>query len=192
MRRVTAHLFHSLDGVVSTPHLWQFDSFDPGCGLEMARALGTTDAMVLGRTAYDEWADFWPTQPDEHPFASFVNPLPKCVASRTLTEPLRWANSQLLQGELCAAVEELRVGEGGDITVVGISVVRQLFLAGLIDALTLTTHPVVAGSGTRLWEALDAPLRLTLLDSTITEKGNAILTYGPRADTETPTAEPGK
>jgi len=180
MRRITAHLFHSLDGIVSSPNLWQFDAFDTGCGEAMGAALATTDAMILGRTAYQEWADYWPTHGDADPFGAFVNPLRKYVASRTLTEPLAWHNSTLLQGELTDAVRALRDTDGGDITVVGISVIRQLFLAGLIDALTLTTHPVVAGSGTRLWEAADEPLRLTLLDSRITEKGNAVLTYGPR------------
>ncbi len=178
MRRITAHLFHSLDGVVESPNLWQFDQFDAGCGAAMAASLGRTDAMLLGRVAYSEWADFWPAHPDE-PFGQFANPLPKYVASRTLSGPLSWSNSTLVEGDLLHFVEGLRAGEGGDVTVVGISVIRQLFLAGLIDALTLTTHPVIAGSGRHLWQPEDGPTRLTLLDSSITEKGNTILTYGP-------------
>jgi dihydrofolate reductase len=184
VRRITAHLFHSLDGVVESPNLWQFDQFDGGCGAAMAQSLERTDAMLLGRVAYSEWADFWPAHPEE-PFGQFANPLEKFVASRTLTGPLSWENSTLIEGDLLDFVRDLRAGDGGDVTVVGISVIRQLFLAGLIDALTLTTHPVIAGAGRTLWEAGDGPTRLTLLDSSITEKGNAILTYGPRASDAT-------
>lgn len=179
MRRITAHLFHTLDGIVSSPNLWQFDQFDNGCGAAMASSLGSTTGMLLGRVAYTEWADHWPAHPDE-PFGQFANPLEKFVASRTLTEPLTWHNSTLIEGDLFEFVRTLREGEGGDVTVVGISVIRQLFLAGLIDALTLTTHPVIAGEGVRLFPDGTPTTRLSLLDSSITEKGNAILTYGLR------------
>lgn len=181
MRRVTAHLFHSLDGIVSAPHFFQFDSFDADLGAAMDRALAPVDTVVLGRVAYQEWAAYWPANPGDE-FGDFINPVRKLVASRTLTGPLEWQNSSLIEGDLLDTVRALRAEDGGDVTVVGISVIRQLFLAGLVDALTLTTHPVVAGSGTRLFESAEAPLRLTLLESQATQKGNVMSTYGVRTD----------
>ena len=79
------------------------------------------------------------------------------------------------------ATTALKASEGRDISVCGsISVVRQMVLAGLMDELTLITHPVIAGSGRHLFD--DAPqTRLALVDVQKTEKGNALLTYGPRA-----------
>ena len=184
MRTVTAHLFHSVDGVVSSPNLWQFDQFDDELGQAMTAAIARVGTVLLGRVSYEEWASYWPNAGDDDPFAAFINPVEKLVASRTLTGDLAWQNSRLLQGDLLAEVAALRAEDGGaDIAVNGsISVVRQLLFAGLLDALTLTTHPVVAGSGRRLFEPGDPLTRLTLLESSTTSKGNTITTYGLRRE----------
>ncbi len=78
-------------------------------------------------------------------------------------------------------VEQLKRRDGGDIAVQGsISVVRQLLVAGVLDRLTLTVHPVFAGAGTRLFGG-DGPLtRVTLLENRTTAKGNVVSVYGPR------------
>lgn len=175
MRRVTAHLFASVDGVVEDPHLWQFDSFDAGTGRAMDKALSTSDAMVMGRVLYDQWSGYWPTATDE--FGQFINPAAKYVASRTLSGPLTWTNSELIEGDLIDFVRALKQTDGADITLGGISVIRQLFLAGLVDALSFTVHPVLVGAGRRLLEPGDAPTRMELIDSTTTEKGNLLLSY---------------
>jgi len=181
MRKVTAHLFHSVDGVVEAPNLWQFDQFDDELGAAMADSIAAVGTVLLGRVSYEEWASYWPNAEADDGFASFINPVEKLVVSRTLTGHLEWENSRLLGGELLASVAELRDGVGDDIAVNGsISVVRQLLFAGLLDALTLTTHPVVAGSGRRLFEPGDPQTRLTLLASSTTSKGNTIATYGLR------------
>ena len=180
MRNVVAHLFSSLDGVVSSPHLFQFDSFGAEEGEAMARALANVDEAVMGRVIYTEWADYWP-QHDED-FGLVINPMRKHVASRSLSGELDWTNSELIPGDLLEFVRELKAGEGGEITVCGISIVRQLLAADLLDALTLTIHPVLAGQGQRLFEGESEPLRLELIDSQITAVGNAILTYRRRAE----------
>ena len=72
-------------------------------------------------------------------------------------------------------------GEGGEISVNGISVIRQLLDAGLLDTLTLTVHPVLVGQGRRLFDELAEPFRLDLVDSQITSVGNAMLTYAKHA-----------
>lgn len=184
-RRLTAHFFSSIDGVVSNPFQFQYDSFDAGVGAAMDSAIGAVDDVILGRVTYSEWAGYWPTQaPDEDAsFANFINPVRKHVASRTLTPgDLAWNNSTLIDGDLLDFVRALKETEGRDITVTGsITVTRQLLAAGLVDALMLTVHPAVAGAGVHLFDETFPATRYTLLEATITEKGNALLTYGPRA-----------
>jgi dihydrofolate reductase len=181
MRKVTAGLFYSLDGVVEAPNLWQFDSFDDEVGAAMVDMLARIDTVLLGRVGYQEWAGYWPSAPADDPFAQFINPVQKFVASRTLTGGLEWKNSQLMDMDLEDFVRALKETDGGDISIcASISLVRQLLFAGLLDELTLTMHPVVAGKGRHLFTPEDPTTRLTLQDSTITSKGNAILRYALR------------
>ena len=181
MRKVTAGLFHSVDGVVESPNLWQFDSFDEELGAEMTAMIDRVDTALLGRIGYEQWSGYWPNASADDPFAAFINPVEKFVASRTLSGQLGWQNSRLIEGDVDDFVRSLREGDGGEIAVVGgISLVRHLMFAGLIDSLTLMTHPVIAGSGRHLFEAGDPVTRLELQDSRITSKGNALLTYGLR------------
>lgn len=172
----------SVDGVVESPHLWQFDSFDDELGAGMEQMIQTARTVLLGRTTYQEWSGYWPNASVDEDFAVFINGVEKLVASRTLTGELDWHNARLLDGELEERVGRLRESEGGDIAVCGsISLVRRLLFAGLLDSLTLMVHPVVAGRGRRLFEAGDPTTRLTLEASTTTSKGNAILSYSRRA-----------
>jgi dihydrofolate reductase len=182
VRSLTAGLFASVDGVVEAPNQWQFDAFDERVGAAMSDMMSRVDTVLLGRVGYQEWSGYWPTVSDD-PFAAFINPIPKFVASRTLTGPLEWQNSQLIEGDLADFVRRLKSGDGGDIAIGGgISLVRQLLFAELLDALTLVVHPVVAGAGRHLFEPTDPTTRLKLVDGETTPAGNAILTYTTRRD----------
>lgn len=180
MRKVTAGLFAAIDGVAEAPDVWQFDRFDDELGALMGGMLAQTDTVLLGRLGYEEWSQYWPTAPTDDPFGSFINPVEKFVASTTLRGDLDW-NATLIEGDLLDFVRELKQGEGGDIAVnAGLSLTRQLFLGGLLDELTLVIHPVIAGSGRRLFESTDAPVRLELVRSSTTSKGNIVVTYALR------------
>ncbi len=173
----------SLDGVVESPNLWQFDSFDEELGVEMTAMMSRVDTVLLGRVGYEEWAGYWPGTENDDPFGAFINAVQKFVASRTLTGDLAWQNSTLVTGDLTEFVTDLKRTEGGEISLIGgISLVRQLLFAGLLDSLSLMTHPVVAGGGRHLFEPTDPVTRLTLQSSVMTSNGNALLTYGPRRD----------
>ena len=183
MRKLTAGLFMSLDGVVESPNLWQFDSFDEELGVEMTAMIDRVDTVLLGRVGYEQWASYWPSAEQDDPFGAFINPVPKFVASRTLAGELAWQNSSLITGDLEEFVTDLKNTAGGEISLVGgISLVRQLLFAGLLDSLTVMTHPVVAGAGRHLFEPTDPLTRLTLQKSLMTSKGNALLTYALRTD----------
>ncbi|MET1087281.1 MAG: dihydrofolate reductase family protein [Arthrobacter sp.] len=183
MRKVTAGLFHSVDGVVSDPYKFQFDSFDEELGVGLTRMMETVDTVLLGRVSYQEWAAYWPNASVDQDFAGFINPVEKFVASRSLKEPLEWQNSHLMDAPLEEFVGSLKERDGGEIAVCGsISVTRQLFFSGLLDSLTLMTHPVIAGSGRRLFEDGDPTARLDLQDQYRTSKGNVVSVYSRRAE----------
>lgn len=131
---------------------------------------------MIGRKLWQEWSEYWPPAGDDDPFAAFINPAPKHVVTSTLDDEPGW-NSTVIGGDPVAYVEELKAGEGGDIVVAGgVETVSTLFLAGVIDRLTLTVHPVVA-QGRRLFDDSVPVTRLKLVDHKISSVGNAILTY---------------
>ena len=182
MRKVTAGLFYSLDGVVESPNLWQFDSFDAEMGEELGAVISRVDTVLLGRVGYQEWSGYWPNAGTDDPFGAFINPVKKFVASRTLTGDLEW-NSKLMDAPLTEFVTALKQTEGGEISVMAsISLVRQLLFAGLLDSLTVMMHPVIAGQGRHLFEPTDPVTRLTLQNSRVTSAGNTILSYGLRSE----------
>jgi dihydrofolate reductase len=179
MRKVTAGLFISLDGVVESPDQWQF-AFDDEMGAAMARMLAEQDAVLLGRVTYAEWAGYWPTATDE-PFASWINRTPKYVVSTTLDSVDEWPNSTLVKGSVADFVADLRQRDGGTIGTAGSpTLVRSLLDEELVDELTLLVHPVVAGGGRKRLFAADAGLtRLELTGSQPTSSGVIIATYRP-------------
>jgi len=182
MRKIIAGLFHSLDGVVEAPHTFQFDSFDDDLGAMLTTIQESTDTVLMGRVGWSEWAGYWPNATQDGDFASFINTVPKYVASETLKPAdLVWSNSHLIDGDFLDFVRDLKTQPGRDIAAMGgISLVRQLLFAGLMDELNLITHPVVAGVGRHLFEPGDPTTRLALVRSTTTAKGNVVQTYRKR------------
>ncbi|GAA3342763.1 dihydrofolate reductase family protein [Curtobacterium pusillum] len=173
MRKVTAGLFTSVDGVVQDPYEFQYDSFDDELGAGMGAFMARTDTVLLGKNSYLEW----PAHPED-PFGQWINPIEKYVASTTLGDDLAWENSTRVPGDLDDFVRGLKQRDGADIAVCGsISVVRHLLFAGLLDELQLMVHPAIAGSGRKLFEPTDPATRLRLVDSTVTSKGNVVSTY---------------
>lgn len=183
MRKVTAGLFHSVDGVVEAPDKWQFDQFDAELGAVLGRTLSVTDTVLMGRVGFEAWTKDFGEGPGDEFFSPFINNVPKFVASRTLKGKLGWQNATLIEGDLLDFVRDLKAKPGGEIAAMGgISLVRQLLFAGLLDELTLITHPVVAGEGRRhLFEPGDPVTRLTLIGGVTTSSGNIVQTYSLRA-----------
>ncbi|UXN74457.1 dihydrofolate reductase family protein [Devosia sp. A8/3-2] len=110
MRKLTAGLFHSVDGVVEAPDLWQFDAFDAELGQMLGSVMAKVDTVLLGRVGYEEWAGYWPNAGQDMDFAGFINGVPKHVASRTLSGQLDWTNASLIEGDLFDFVRASRRG----------------------------------------------------------------------------------
>ncbi len=182
--RIVVTEFVSLDGVMESPEKWHFPYFDEEMGQEIGAAMGQTDAMLMGRVNYEEWADFWPQQdPEENPAAGHMNGVRKYVVSTTLKEPLGWDNSTLIKENVAEEIARLKKGEGGDISISGSgTLVRSLLRDGLIDELRLMVHPVVVGSGKRLFEEGGDQIALALVDLRTFSTGVVYLTYRPAQD----------
>lgn len=179
MRKVTAGLFSSVDGVVEAPNEWQ-PAFDDEMGAALSRMLEEQDAVLLGRVTFTEWAGYWPNSTDE-PFASYINSTQKYVASTTLGSVAQWQNSTLIKGPVADFLAELRQQDGGTIGTAGSpSLVRSLIEQGLLDELILMISPVVAGGGRkRLFPADAAFTRFELAHAQPTSSGALIATYRP-------------
>ncbi|MEJ2559368.1 MAG: dihydrofolate reductase family protein [Anaerolineae bacterium] len=180
MRKVVASLFISLDGVVESPNQWQFELDDDTAASIIAELEGN-DTILLGRVTYEEWFPYWPTSTDE-PFATHINNTPKLVASTTLdkVEWGHWDKISLIKGNLEEEIAKLKLQLGKDIGIGGSpTLVRSLLQSDLLDTLRLYVHPVVAGSGKRLFKDGDDLKQLKLVDSKATSSGCVILTYEP-------------
>ena len=181
MRKVNAGLFITLDGVTESPDKWQFDNFDDDMMAALEAHIDAEDTILLGRVTYQDWTPFWPTSTNE-PYASHINNTPKYVVSTTLdtVEWGTWGNISLLKGNLAEAIARLRQQPGRNIGVSGSpTLVRSMLQADLLDELTLMIHPVVAGSGKRLFGEADELKRLRLVDTKTTKSGASVLTYQP-------------
>jgi dihydrofolate reductase len=183
MRKLIAGLFYSIDGVAEAPNQFQFDSFDDELGAAMGGIMEEVDTVVMGRVGYSEWAGYWPNAPQDQDFGGFINNVPKFVASKTLSAPLAWNNSNLIEGDFDAFLRDLKSQPGGTISLMaGMTLVRQTLLSGLLDELHLIVHPVISGKGRHLFLPDGPTTRLTLKNGQTTSKGNLILTYAKRAD----------
>jgi dihydrofolate reductase len=197
MRKVVVNEFMSLDGVAQAPGGADEDtsgSFAHGgwhmryMEDEVAQkwVLGSiveAGGFVLGRRTYEIFAAYWPSAPEEEQvIAEPLNGKPKYVASTTLTEPLEWQNSTLIEGDLAAAVAALKQESGGDLHVIGSTeLVRTLIEHDLVDEFRLMIDPVMLGGGKRIFRD-DGSLRpLRLIDGQVTSTGAFLGTYAPAA-----------
>jgi dihydrofolate reductase len=181
MRKVVASEFVSLDGVVESPDKWHFPYFNDQMGDAIGAAMATSDAMLMGRVLYEEWVAFWPKQdPDENPVAARMNGVRKYVVSRTLEEPLAWQNSTLIGDNVAEEISRLKEQPGKDISISGSpTLVRSLLEEDLLDELRLMVHPIIVGSGKRLFEEGGDQKALQLVDSKTFSTGVLYLTYQP-------------
>lgn len=144
----------------------------------MAKGIEQGGTMLFGRRTYEQFASYWPHQPDDNPYAAVLNSRQKYVVSTTLGDPLPWANSTRL--ESVEAVAALKEQPGGDMVVLGSGDLSQsLMRHGLVDEYVLSIHPVVLGSGRRLFPEGSPFGKLRLVDSVTTTTGVVIATYRP-------------
>jgi dihydrofolate reductase len=139
--------------------------------------MGPSWSLLLGRTTYERFADFWPRQAP-NPFTEALTQARKYVASTTLREPLPWASSEILKGDIPQAVAALRDQPDGNLVIFGSGIlVRSLMRRDLIDEFVLQVHPLVLGSGRRLFPDAGPLAAFRLAGSVTTTTGVIIATY---------------
>jgi dihydrofolate reductase len=191
-RKLVVSEFLSLDGVMQAPGQpdedteggfkhggWIQAYFDDQFGDTVTRTIASADALLLGRRTYDIFAGYWPQSKEE--MARPLNAMTKHVVSRT-RQAVEWQNSVLIKGDLAPEVVRLKQEPGKNILVFGSGqLVQALLRHDLVDELQVLMHPVILGSGRRLFrDPLDRK-NLVLAESHTTPKGVLILNYRPGA-----------
>jgi dihydrofolate reductase len=176
MREIVAGLAITLDGVVDSPS-GNWMRFGEEMWDIIRAGIAESDAILLGRRTYLEFAELWPGQSRDTPMAAYMNDTPKYVASRTL-ETVAWSGAQLITGDLHEALRELKRRPGKNIQVPGSpKLVRSLLVDGLLDELSLMVHPVVLGRGAKLFDEASARVDLELVASRTLGNGVVSVTY---------------
>jgi len=192
MRKVVVTNNLTLDGVMQAPGRpdedvrsgfdrggWALRYNDPVMGRVMGEGMAQAGALLLGRRTYEDFASVWPNRTD-NPFTEVLDATQKYVASTTLAEPLPWKNSTLLKGDAADAVADLKQQPGPDLTILGSGeLIQSLRRRNLIDEYVLLIHPLVLGSGRRLFPDGSPPADLRLAGSVTTTTGVMIATYQP-------------
>lgn len=192
MRKLVVVEFLTLDGVMQglgSPDEDREGGFEHGgwgapygdevLGAVAAAGMPKTDAYLFGRKTYEKMAAHWPNQPADDPIAASLNATPKYVVSRTLRRT-DWDSSSVLNGDVPQTVKDLKQRPGQNITVLGSGVLVQTLIEhDLVDEYQLFVHPIVLGTGKRLFRTYDQVRRLQLVDSQATTTGVLLLTYQP-------------
>ena len=188
MSKVVVFMNLTLDGVMQAPARPDEDrrgGFEHGgwatpyAAMEQAgESTPKFGALLLGRRTYEDFYAVWPKRKD-NPISARLDTMQKYVASRTLSEPLAWSNCTLLKGDAEEAVARLKQEPGKDLVVMGSGELIQSLMRGkLIDEYVLLIHPLVLGSGRRLFTDGDA-FALRLVGTKTTTNGVVIATYQP-------------
>ncbi|HEV7482473.1 MAG TPA: dihydrofolate reductase family protein [Solirubrobacterales bacterium] len=158
---------------------WAARRSDPMLVEATGERMGQPDGgLLLGHRSYEDMLATWNEKGG--PFKEGLNATPKYVVSSSPTTQLEWPNSTLLHGDVPARVAELKEREGGNLAIMGSGrLIRSLLPRGLIDEYLLMIHPLLLGSGQRLFDRGDPFAELRLLSATATPTGVIVAAYRP-------------
>ena len=190
MRKLSVTNSVTLDGVMQAPGGpdedrrggfehggWAAPFNDSVMAQKRGEGMAKKSELLLGRRTYENFASYWPFQTD-NPFTEVLDNTQKYVVSRTLGVQLPWKNSTLLKGDAADAVATLKESEGPDLVILGSGdLITSLADRRLVDTYTLLIHPLVLGTGRRLFPDGAALAQFTLTDSVPTTTGVIIATY---------------
>ena len=182
--------FVTLDGVAQAPGGpdedreggfphggWQAPAADSESGRVMFEQAASMDALLLGRKTYEIFANYWPSAPQDIPFTSLLNGVPKYVASRTLAGPLAWQGSTLLANDLLESITAVKERHD-EVHVIGsLNLLQSLLRFGLVDRMNLWLYPLLLGSGKQVFAGGTVPTALRLTESVTYPSGTLHLTY---------------
>jgi len=189
VRKIIAGLFTTLDGVVEAPGSadttlpekrgWSEPYMNQEIATSILDSMQKSDALLLGRKTYQDFAAFWPSVPDEDPFGKIMNSIPKYVVSTTL-DKAEWNNSTLIKGNIAEEISKLKQQSGQSLNITGSgTLVRSLLEYNLLDELQLLICPVVLGTGKRLFQEGIDTKTLKLVETKPFSSGLVMLSYQP-------------
>lgn len=175
MRKIIVSTYVSLDGVIEAPEKWSLKFWNDEHAKYAHDQLFASDALLMGRKVYKDFAASWPSRRNE--FADRMNGLPKHVVSTTLEEA-EWNNSTIIKENVAEEVSRLKEQPGQDILMYGSAdLMHTLMEHDLIDEYRIWVHPVVLGSGKRLFRDESETKILRLVDTTTFSSGVVLLSY---------------
>jgi dihydrofolate reductase len=180
----------TLDGVMQSPGRadedtsegfrhggWAISDPDSGAAWsERMAAGGGLAGWLFGRRTYEDVLGYW-TQQSDSPFGAALTKAAKYVVSSTLTDP-SWPNTEVLSGPPAESVAELKNRVDGVLALMGSGqLIEAMLPQGLIDEFLLTIHPLVLGSGRRLFPEGSPLTRFECVDARRTDAGLLVATY---------------
>ncbi|MBZ0301619.1 MAG: dihydrofolate reductase family protein [Anaerolineae bacterium] len=180
MGKIIVSEFMSLDGVIEAPETWHFPYLSDEMGAYSAAQINGSDAFLMGRVTYDNFAGFWPTQThNEFGFADKLNNAPKFVVSTTLLKA-DWNHTTLINRNVVESITRLKQQVSGNIGITGsATLIQTLMQADLVDQYQLLIHPIVVGKGKRLFQEGIATLPLKLVETRTFPNGVVLLVHQP-------------
>ena len=189
MRKIIAAEFLTLDGVMEAPGSgdttlpgkrgWSEPFMSEEIGKFILEQMDASDALLLGRNTYQDFAVFWSAMPEDDPFAKKMNDQTKFVVSTSLKKA-EWKNSTLISGNVAEEISKLKQQPGKNISVVGSgTLVSSLMQLDLIDEIQIMLCPVVLGVGKRLFKESSDTKSLRLVEAKIFTSGMIVLSYQP-------------
>ena len=185
MRRIVVSEFLTLDGVMEDPGGaedfeyggWSLRFFNEEYLKFKYDELFSSGALLLGRVTYEIFAEAWPSRTHQEGFADCMNSMPKFVVSNSLNK-LRWKNSQLIKGDVVKQIQNLKQDNGKDILVAGSGqLVHTLMEHNLVDEFRLMIHPIVLGTGKRLFNDLNGMKTFKLWEARAFSSGIVVFVY---------------
>jgi dihydrofolate reductase len=179
MRKLVVTEYLTLDGVFEEPGHWSFEYFNDEAMQYKREELFSSDVQLLGRVTYEGFAKAWPTMPDTGDFGERMNSMPKYVVSTTLTNA-EWQNSTIISRNVVEEIQHLKEQPGQNILVAGSGkLVHTLLQHDLVDEFRFMVHPVVLGSGKRLFPEGPEKQTFKLLETKAFKTGIVVLHYQP-------------
>ena len=177
MRKIIVSEFITLDGIMESNEKWQFPYFSDDLAEFSTKQILALDAILLGRVTYEIFASSWPSRTNnEFGIADKLNSVPKFVVSSTL-EKVKWNNSTLIKENIAQKISNLKQQPGGDIGITGsATLIQSLIPYNFIDEYRLLVHPIVLGSGKRLFSEA-SNMTLKLVETKMFSSGVVLLSY---------------
>jgi dihydrofolate reductase len=176
MRKITAGLFITLDGVIEAPQKWNPPYYDDELNQAAMPILTGAGLHLYGRRSYELFRAVF-TGPHAPPHAAMMTSTPKAMVSTTLADP-GWGPTTVISSNVTTELSKLKQQPGPDIAVCASgTLLRFLLQQDLVDELTLLVHPVLAGTGKHLYEGGAGQIPLTLADARPHSNGIVALHY---------------